>query len=187
MKHVAKFDEFIQALDGVVNGAQQEESTILQGAEALVRDLVRHDDWLPDAYAQPHPEYYQQYCLYACPRGTFSVVSFVWGPGQHTPVHDHTVWGVIGMLRGAETSERFVRQPDGSYASTGVETLHPGMTDCVSPTIGDIHKVANALDDQVSISIHVYGADIGKVERHVFVPETGEVKNFVSGYAQPRA
>lgn len=182
-----KFDAFVQALDHAVNGAERTEADILKDTEALVRDLVSTDDWLPDAYAQPHPDYYQQYCLHACPRDTFSVVSFVWGPGQHTPVHDHTVWGVIGMLRGSETAERYVRQPDGTYASVGVDTLTPGMTDCVSPAIGDVHKVSNALDDQVSISIHVYGANIGKVERHVFVPDTGEVKSFVSGYAQPQA
>jgi predicted metal-dependent enzyme (double-stranded beta helix superfamily) len=42
------------------------------------------------------------------------VVSFVWAPGQGTPIHDHRVWGLVGVLRGAETSERFVRQGDGS-------------------------------------------------------------------------
>jgi predicted metal-dependent enzyme (double-stranded beta helix superfamily) len=39
------------------------------------------------------------------------------------------------------------------------------------------------MTDQASISIHVYGANIGAVARHVFVPETGEVKDFVSGYS----
>jgi predicted metal-dependent enzyme (double-stranded beta helix superfamily) len=52
----------------------------------------------------------------------------------------------------------------------------------VSPTIGDVHRVRNAAPDQVSISIHVYGADIGQVQRHVFT-EDGGTKPFVSGYA----
>ena len=26
-------------------------------------------------------------------RERFSVVSFVWAPGQKTAIHDHTVWG----------------------------------------------------------------------------------------------
>jgi predicted metal-dependent enzyme (double-stranded beta helix superfamily) len=43
--------------------------------------------------------------------------------------------------------------------------------------------VANDLNDQVSISIHVYGANIGRVNRHVFDPATGAEKSFVSGYA----
>ncbi len=179
-----RFDQFVRELDSVVSAHGSDEPAVLAQTQALVADLVSQDDWLPDAYTRPHPDYYQQYCLYACPRGRFSVVSFVWGPGQHTPVHDHTVWGVIGMLRGAEVAESYARQADGTYAKTGSETLRPGMTDCVSPSIGDIHRVSNAFDDRVSISIHVYGADIGQVERHVYVPETGEIKPFVSGYAQ---
>ena len=60
--------------------------------------LIARDDWLPDAYAQPHPEKYRQYLLYGDPLDRFSLVSFVWGPGQRTPVHDHLMWGLIGML-----------------------------------------------------------------------------------------
>jgi predicted metal-dependent enzyme (double-stranded beta helix superfamily) len=63
------------------------------------------------------------------------------------------------------------------------QTLEPGVVEVVSPTVGDIHEVSNVYDDQVSISIHVYGADIGKVRRHVFDPQTGQAKEFVSGYA----
>jgi len=48
---------------------------------------------------------------------------------------------------------------------------------------GDIHRVVNAYDDRVSISIHAYGANIGKVRRHVFDPQTGAAKEFVSGYS----
>ena len=48
---------------------------------------------------------------------------------------------------------------------------------------GDIHRVHNAWVDQVSISIHVYDADIGKVQRWVYAPD-GSRKAFVSGYSQ---
>ena len=53
----------------------------------------------------------------------------------------------------------------------------------VSPTIGDVHEIANAYDDRVSISIHVYGANIGAVERAVYDLATGAEKPFISGYA----
>jgi predicted metal-dependent enzyme (double-stranded beta helix superfamily) len=48
--------------------------------------------------------------------------------------------------------------------------------------LGDIHQVFNAYDDRISIGIHVYGADIGAVDRSVFTAE-GAVKPFRSGYA----
>ena len=74
------------------------EAELLPAARAAMRALVAHDDWLPESATRPHPQYYQQYLLYRDPAARFSVVSFVWGPGQKTPVHDHTVWGVIGVF-----------------------------------------------------------------------------------------
>jgi len=93
---------------------QPEESVILDNGQGLLKQLVEHDDWLPEQFAEPHPDHYLQYLLHVDPQQRFSVVSFVWGPGQRTPVHDHRVWGMIGMLRGAELGQRFERQPDGT-------------------------------------------------------------------------
>src|SRR5690606_15253637 len=133
--------------------------------------------------AQPHPQYYRQYLLYGDPLERFSLVSFVWGPGQYTPIHDHTVWGVIGMLRGSERSEGF-RLIGGGLESTGApELLVPSDVTAVSPQIGDIHRVSNALSDHISISIHAYGGNIGSRARHVFDEKTGAMKMFRSGYA----
>jgi predicted metal-dependent enzyme (double-stranded beta helix superfamily) len=39
-----------------------------------------------------------------------------------------------------------------------------------------------ASPDEVAVSIHVYGADIGAVRRHVFDPQSGRQRDFVSGY-----
>lgn len=99
-------------------------------------------------------------------------------------MHDHTVWGLIGMLRGSEISRSYdFDASSGALLATGEERLTPGAVSAVSPAIGDIHRVENALTDRPSISIHAYGANIGAVRRHVFVPDSGEAKPFVSGYA----
>ncbi|TEA76961.1 cysteine dioxygenase [Allopusillimonas ginsengisoli] len=148
------------------------------------QELVSHDDWLPDSCTVPHPEFYQQYLLHCDPRERFSIVSFVWGPGQQTPVHDHTVWGCVGMLRGAEMSQRYARSADGRYAPDGEAVrLAPGQIEVLSPQEGDIHRVWNALEDRTSISIHLYGGNIGAVARSVFDPDSGLAKRFVSGYS----
>lgn len=163
--------------------AGADESAIRERAGASLRALVAQDDWLPPEFAEPDPAQYRQYLLYCDPLERFSVVSFVWGPGQRTPVHDHTVWGLIGMLRGAEISRNYTADPAGHLTPAGEERLVPGAVTAVSPEIGDIHLVENALPDRPSISIHAYGANIGAVARHVFVPESGQSKPFVSGYA----
>jgi predicted metal-dependent enzyme (double-stranded beta helix superfamily) len=162
------------------------ESTLLEEGAGLLAQLVARDDWLPDAFAQPHPEHYQQYLLHCDSAQRFSIVSFVWGPGQRTPIHDHTVWGLIGMLRGAEDSQPYVLDAQGVPVVAGEPVrLVPGDVEVLSPRLGDIHRVSNAHDDRVSVSIHVYGANIGAVHRSVFT-EAGERKGFVSGYANAR-
>jgi predicted metal-dependent enzyme (double-stranded beta helix superfamily) len=183
MSGPTRLREFIRQMALLTSRAGTDEPAILAKGRELLLDLIRYDDWLPEAFAKPDSRYYQQYLLYCDPLERFSVVSFVWGPGQSTPVHDHTVWGLVGVLRGAEVCESFERRSDGALSSRGICTLAAGEVDAVSPSIGDIHRVKNAFDDRVSVSIHAYGADIGAVRRHVFVPDTGEVKNFVSGYA----
>jgi predicted metal-dependent enzyme (double-stranded beta helix superfamily) len=159
------------------------ESEILQQGRGALAELVSRDDWLPEEFAQPHPEYYQQYLLYADPEDRFSVVSFVWGPGQATPIHDHTVWALVGTLRGAETCQPYQLTEDGCWQPDGEPIeLAPGDVEAVGPTVGDVHRVWNPLNDQVSVSVHVYGGNIGKIQRHTY-REDGTSKSFVSGYS----
>jgi 3-mercaptopropionate dioxygenase len=183
----APLQRFVTEMNELLATAR-EEIDLLPKVGASMRSLIDRDDWLEPALAQAHPEHYQQYLLYADPDDRFSVVSFVWGPRQETPIHDHTVWGVIGMLRGAEVTQRYQIAADGGPEPIGEEiVLMPGAVGFVSPRIGDVHKVRNALDDGVSISIHAYGANIGKIERHVFPSEGGAPKPFVSGYSKVQA
>lgn len=160
----------------------QDEAAVLAGISPALADLVARDDFLPEAYARPHPRFYQQYLLYGDPAQNLSIVSFVWGPGQKTPVHNHRIWGLVGILRGGELSTDYAER-DGRLVAGDTELLTPGQVAAVSPRIGDIHQIANAYDDQVSISIHVYGGNIGRIRREVFLPESGEIKPFISGYA----
>lgn len=175
---------FLGALERLL---EMDRADVFEAARVPLAELVAHDDWLPPAYAEPDAERYQQFLLYRDPQARFSVVSFVWGPGQATPIHDHTVWGLIGMLRGAEYSQPYAIDGAGHAVPAGGSVrLDPGQVEAVGPAIGDIHRVRNAYDDRVSISIHVYGADIGAVERSVY-REDGTRKRFVSGYTLPKS
>ena len=171
------FKHFTRQFTALIDTGAQEAEILSFGGDLLAK-LVAQDDWLEPAHAQTHPEYYQQYILYCDPKSRFCVVSFVWGPGQETPVHNHTVWGLLGQLRGQEISTNY----DTDLNEIGEDILNPGDVQAVSPTIGDIHKVRNG-HASTSISVHVYGADIGTVERSVFYPETGKHKDFISGYS----
>jgi predicted metal-dependent enzyme (double-stranded beta helix superfamily) len=180
---IARLRRFVQDMTRVVE-SHDAEASLLAAAQPLLADLITHDDWLPEAFAAPNPAKYQQYLLYCDPFERFSLVSFVWGPGQKTPVHDHTVWGMVGVMRGAELCQEYA-VAGGRLTKTGEHQVAPGDIDLVSPTLGDIHVVSNADPVRASISIHCYGANIGAVRRHVFAPGDGAAQTFISGYSSP--
>ena len=177
MANFARLRCFVQDMTRLVERHGADEPRMLDEGERLLKGLIVNDDWLPDEFAAPSKDSYRQYLLYCDPLERFSVASFVWMPGHRTPIHDHTVWGLVGVMRGQECCEEF----DLSVRKTNTHHSSAGEVDRVSPTVGDIHVVSNA-GKETAVSIHVYGANIGAVRRHVYVPETGEAKEFVSGY-----
>ncbi len=177
MADVSKFRRFVQDMTRLVERHGADEPRMLDEGEALLAALVKADDWLPAAFAEPSRESYRQYLLHCDPLERFSVVSFVWMPGQKTPIHDHTVWGLVGVMRGREKCEEYSKD----LSVMGSHLVNPGNVDRVSPRIGDIHVVSNA-GKETAVSIHVYGGNIGAVRRHVFDPASGKPREFVSGY-----
>ena len=172
-----KLRRFVQDMTRLVERHGGDEPRMLDAGEALLRSLIGRDDWLPGEFVRPSPESYRQYLLHCDPLERFSVVSFVWMPGQKTPIHDHTVWGLVGVMRGVEKCEEYSK----SISAVGSHLVNPGDVDRVSPRIGDIHVVSNA-GTETAVSIHVYGANIGAVRRHSFDAATGKAREFVSGY-----
>ncbi len=179
---IERLRDFVIAFSNLVETAHSEPGILREGS-SLLKELVGVDDWLPARYAEPSMTGYQQYLLHSDSRERFSVVSFVWGPGQKSPIHDHTVWGIVGILRGAEFEQSYSRTNDGRFVEQGAPVrLGKGEVTAVSPAIGDFHRVSNALDDRPSTSIHVYGANIGAVRRSMYEPD-GTSKTFISGYS----
>ncbi len=180
--HIERLRDFVIAFSTLVETSAGEPD-ILHGGSRLLKELVATDDWLPERYAQPSVTGYQQYLLHADSRERFSVVSFVWGPGQKSPIHDHTVWGIVGILRGAEFEQRYAHTSDGRFEEQGGPSrMEKGEVTAVSPAIGDFHRVSNALNDRPSVSVHVYGANIGAVRRSMYEAD-GTSKPFQSGYS----
>ncbi|GIW05802.1 MAG: cysteine dioxygenase [Dehalococcoidia bacterium] len=127
-------------------------------ARVLGPYLGRPDLLLPEQEA-PDPDRYRQHILHVEDDGSFSIVSLVWTEGQETCIHDHVSWCVVGVHRGRELETRY-RLDDSRNAlvQVGTVTTDVGTVAALTPP-GDIHKVANA-GSELTISIHVYGADI---------------------------
>src|SRR5262249_19249330 len=148
--NLPRLRRFIGDMTSLVSGAWQDrdEAAIVEVGRSLLGELVKHDDWLPEAMAKCPPHGYAQNLLWCDPFERFSLVSFVWAPSAQTPVHDHQMWGLVGMLRGSETSQAFLRDPVSGVLSEGdCTTLAPGDVEVLLPSKGDIHQVTNALGD----------------------------------------
>jgi len=163
----------------------KDKRAIVDGVRPLLAKLLAEREIVPDQYRQPLPNKYAQYLLYKPADGAFVVIAFIWGPSQASPVHDHQVWGLVGQMEGSVQERRYRRLDDGSNPDRAdlqlIDTVvcHPGEIGFVYPPAADIHDVSNPFNE-VAITIHVYGADIGQQERFLYETETGAVRHIIT-------
>jgi len=173
--------QLVTRLAALLDEAPPEAEILARGGKML-GELITYDDWLPEAFARADAARYSQHLLHCDSLERFCVVSFIWAPGQETPIHDHTVWGLVGVMRGGEMTQAYDRQ-DGRLAPRGApRLLAPGEVEALSPALGDIHRVWNASPRQESVSIHVYGGNIGTIRRSTYSAD-GSAAPFVSAYS----
>jgi predicted metal-dependent enzyme (double-stranded beta helix superfamily) len=157
------FAHFLDRMDALV-AAKDDPHVIADETGHLLAELLEYPAFLPDRFREPAAGHYRQHLVHVHPRGSYSVVSLVWKPGQATPIHDHRCWCVVGVLRGRELETRYhlYRLQDVSFLVPDGESVYaPGQVCRLVPPDEDIHRVANAGAEGLSISIHVYGTDIG--------------------------
>ena len=73
-------------------------------------------------------------------------------------------------------------RPDGRCRDARGRSIRATSRGCL-PVATLAAGVANAFADRVSVSVHVYGDNIGAVRRATFDPDTGAERPFISGYA----
>ena len=160
-----KFHEFIVDLEELRATTPAEPHVLAEVVRRRLAGLVEESTWLPAWARVGDPDHYHQHILHVAPDGGFSVVALVWRPDQCTPIHDHVAWCVVGILEGEETQAhyRLWESDRGRYLVVeGSERASPGQCSAIVPPNEDIHKVTNS-GTGTTISIHVYGADIGKL------------------------
>jgi 3-mercaptopropionate dioxygenase len=157
----ATLSDLVSAVRGVVRQGGDWGTTAKLVAEEL-RAHLPGPGILTAAQREGDPAGYLSHLLHAEPDGSFSIVAMVWLPGQVTPVHDHVTWCVFGVLQGVEYEELFTLADDGqSLVRAGRGQNTTGEVSGFAPP-GDIHRVRNT-GDGVTISLHVYGADISRL------------------------
>jgi 3-mercaptopropionate dioxygenase len=173
----------------VVVGATDDQYEITERVAERLSALLASDYRLPPEVTRPANDRHVNYPLYIDPDTGWSVAAVVWNVGQRTPVHEHDTWGVVGIYSGAEREFRYVK-PTAAEANTpltpaGEHVWERGQVTVCCTTDDDVHAVA-AVGDIPTVGIHVYGADIGTIERRMYDPATGAVQTFVSGWDTPQ-
>ncbi|MFI7417332.1 cysteine dioxygenase [Nonomuraea sp. NPDC049684] len=135
-------------------GARQTAFTVAD----LLRDRLPGMDILTPEERLGTPDRYASHLLHA--QDEFSIVAVVWRPGQYTVIHDHVSWCTFGILSGVE-HETLYRDMGDHLMEIGRADNRPGEVSGFAPP-GDIHMVLNT-SDEVGVSLHVYGADVGKL------------------------
>src|SRR5512136_74475 len=86
--------DFIEAAEPVIRLGREPKDTVL-AIEPILRCLLAEPDWLNEQQRRVIPSKpYAQHLLHRPADRAFSIVSFVWNPGQGSPIHDHCTWGV---------------------------------------------------------------------------------------------
>ena len=167
--------KLVQALDAAVEAGDQHAITaaLRNTLCALIRD---HDVQLPDCVHEPIVDHYARRELYRSPRHGYSVVAMTWGPGQGTPVHDHSgLWCVEGVWDGQlEITQYELLERDGErfrFRAAGGMQAGPGSAGSLIPP-HEYHSIRNASSDAVAISLHIYKAPMECCS--MFLPQDGE-------------
>ena len=177
--------QFVDDSERIVRGSRKE-TDILRGLKPLLERLLAENGSVPNGAFKPRPDRFAMNLLYMPTDQAFSIIGGVWHPGQTTPIHDHLTWALIGVYSGREREALYRRLDDGSNPKFAkVEKVSERINEPGHVTVlahSGIHKVDNPSSDTSTHSIHVYGRDIGNLERHSYDPVTGKIGKFVSGY-----
>jgi len=158
----------------------------VQGAvAALTRPFVQ--GWrMPDPrYRALQPDSpYASYLLYLSPEEDLSIVLDIFMTGQAAVVHNHCCWGLFACLEGAERETLYDVPADLSgppvMRESRVNAIHEVRL--ADPASNAFHQVECA-GAEVSTSLHIYGADIGRIRRQCWDAEQGAYRAFTGGYS----
>jgi predicted metal-dependent enzyme (double-stranded beta helix superfamily) len=147
--------------------------------------LLADPEWLPEEFRAAAPDSGMgggigQWLLYRAGDGSLSLFSLVVPPRSATPIHDHLAWGLVGLYRGAQDEEIYVKQ-DGGLELVERRSLRTGDFYVLIPPRDDIHRVRTT-SAETSVSIHLLTNDTGCVWRHSYDHASGAAKPFRSGY-----
>ncbi|MFN8578376.1 MAG: cysteine dioxygenase family protein [Candidatus Sericytochromatia bacterium] len=164
------FSNFCSDLEYIVDTSSSYKELVTRGS-AIMQKLVNTENLINSEQIHKISHGEMDNYVYRSEKNDFVVQIFTWWGHTETPVHDHGTWGLMGIyqntLRVAEF--RYINQ---DLKETESYIVKKGDVAYLIPPDEEIHHVSN-INDEMSISIHVYGKDIK--EYNIYDLENGEI------------
>ncbi len=139
---------------------------------SLCRMMRSGEIRLPECVFEARPDHYARRELYRSEQFGYAVVAMTWGPGQGTPIHDHSgMWCVEGVWHGELEICQYekMEQAQDRYRFRPVGTIQAGTGSAgslIPPH--EYHAICNPSDSEVCVSLHIYSGPM--TECAVFKP-----------------
>ncbi|WP_345294977.1 cysteine dioxygenase family protein [Luteimonas vadosa] len=168
-------EKFVAGIDAAV--ALGDDQAVTCALRSCLCAMIRDPEVeLPECVHEPIVDHYARRELYRSPDHGYSVVAMTWGPGQGTPIHDHSgLWCVEGVWDGElEITHYELLEQDGErfrFRPAGGIHAGPGSAGSLIPP-HEYHTIRNTSPDTVAVSLHIYKAPMDCCSK--FQPQSGE-------------
>jgi predicted metal-dependent enzyme (double-stranded beta helix superfamily) len=168
-------DRLIRAFDTAVQAGDT--AAIMRALRSALCEAIQSSDVdLPECVFQRCSDHYARRELYRSDQHGYCVIAMTWGPGQGTPIHDHSgMWCVEGVWQGALEVVQYELlehdDPRYHFRPAGAIQAGAGSAGSLIPP-HEHHTICNASDHDLAISVHVYQDRMTRC--NVFEPEHGD-------------
>ena len=162
--------DYVNAVTDLVDKGTKVEELVAK-IESYKSELLQIDGLFAEEWREGLDQVpYTRNLMHADPKGRFTVMGIIWGPGAKTPVHDHETWGVVGCYEGPVMAVNYTYDAEGcALRDSGKLEIGRGtVVGIVPPRLENIHHMENPAG-QAKMTIHTYG-DPAKLCR-VYNPE----------------
>ena len=157
-------DHFIAQAHACNQAHAEPADCVLQLAPLMLDLIAQADDFLYPQHYRSGAQGYTRNLIYDAPDASLSLYALVWLPGQWTPVHDHSSWGVVGVVQGVLEERSYVRlsadrgaDEDIELVRGGVILLGRGAVTSFVPNPDHIHVTGVPPERPLAVSLHLYG------------------------------
>lgn len=155
--------ELVRRLDAVIDGDCALTITeCVRNVLCAMMDEHRLD--LPDAVYHCPSDHYGRRLIHKDPTGGYTIMAMTWGPGQGTPIHDHSgMWCVEAVWNGSieVTQYELVGSEGDHYRLEPRTTMRAGIGSAgslIPPH--EYHTIRNPSPDETAVTIHIYSGEM---------------------------